>query len=99
MKFGWLTLVIVMAAGAATAQAPAQKPRNVIIFVAAGLRYGIVNKDTSPTLYQVQQQGVDFRNSHSLYPTVTTANASSIAMGHGIGDTGEWSNGLYFGED
>ena len=78
------------------AQTAPQKPRNVIIFVADGLRYGIVNKDTAPTLQAIRENGVDFQNSHSLYPTVTTANASAIAMGHGIGDTGEWSNGLYF---
>jgi arylsulfatase A-like enzyme len=72
----------------------AEKPRNVIIFVADGLRYGIVNHDTAPTLAAIQSNGVDFRNSHSLYPTVTTANASAIATGHGIGDTGEWSNSL-----
>lgn len=72
----------------------ADKPRNVIVFVADGLRYGIVNPDTAPTLADIQANGVDFRNSHSLYPTVTTVNASAIATGHGIGDTGEWSNAL-----
>ena len=89
-----LLLVLAMAASA-TAGTPG---RNVIVFVADGLRYGIVNADTAPTLAAIQATGVDFRNSHSLYPTVTTANASAIATGHGIGDTGEWSNGLYFGE-
>jgi len=87
-----------LAAGAALADAP-QKPRpekrNVIIFVADGLRYGIVNADTAPTLNAIRQNGVDFKNSHSLYPTVTTVNASAIATGHGIGDTGEWANALY----
>jgi arylsulfatase A-like enzyme len=72
----------------------ADKPRNVIIFVADGLRYGIVNHDTAPTFADIQKNGVDFRNSHSVYPTVTTANASAIATGHGIGDTGEWSNAI-----
>ncbi len=75
----------------------AHKPRNVVIFVADGLRYGIVNSDTAPTFAEIQHDGVDFANSHSLYPTVTTANASVIATGHGIGDTGEWSNSLYAG--
>ena len=72
-------------------------PRNIVIFVADGLRYGIVSPETAPTLAQIQHEGVDFANSHSLYPTVTTANASVIATGHGIGDTGEWSNSLYTG--
>lgn len=70
------------------------KARNVVIFVADGLRYGIVKPETAPTLARIQHEGVDFRNSHSLYPTVTTTNASVIATGHGVGDTGEWSNSL-----
>jgi arylsulfatase A-like enzyme len=84
---------------AATAHAETQKPRNVIVFVADGLRYGIVNKDTAPTLYDIQQNGVDFRNSHSVYPTVTTVNASVIATGHAPGDTGEYANNMYWGLD
>jgi len=73
-------------------------PRNIVIFVADGLRYGIVNADTAPTFAAIRRDGVDFANSHALFPTVTTANASVIAMGHGIGDTGEWSNSLYMGK-
>jgi arylsulfatase A-like enzyme len=82
------------AADPAVAAAPARKPHNVIIFVADGLRYGIVNKETAPTLAAIQATGVDFRNSHAMYPTVTTVNASAIATGHGIGDTGEFANSL-----
>ena len=40
---------------------------------------------------------MDFTNSHSLYPTVTTVNASAIATGHYIGDTGDFGNTLYVG--
>jgi arylsulfatase A-like enzyme len=40
---------------------------------------------------------VDFQNSHSLYPTVTTVNASAIATGHYIGDTGDFGNVIYVG--
>lgn len=85
---------------AASAHAePAKAPRNVVVFVADGLRYGIVNKDTAPTFYAIQQNGVDFRNSHSVYPTVTTVNASVIATGHGPGDTGEYANNMYWGPE
>ena len=85
-------------AAPAAAAAPAAK-RNIVIFVADGLRYGIVNADTAPAFFAVKREGVDFRNSHSLYPTVTTANASVIATGHGVGDTGEWANSLYVGSE
>ena len=77
----------------ATAQAPA--PHNVIIFVADGLRYGSVEPGNMPHMARLKAEGVDFTNSHSLYPTVTTVNASAIATGHYIGDTGDFGNTLY----
>ena len=45
----------------------------------------------------LKAKGVDFANSHALYPTVTTANASAIATGHYLGDTGDFGNTLWFG--
>jgi hypothetical protein len=71
--------------------------RNVIIFVADGLRSESVNQDDAPTLWGVRQAGVDFRNSHALFPTFTTPNASAIATGHYLGDTGDFSNTVYVG--
>jgi type I phosphodiesterase/nucleotide pyrophosphatase len=71
--------------------------RNVIIFVADGLRNGSVNQSDAPTLYALRQLGVDFPNSHALFPTFTTPNASAIATGHYLGDTGDFSNTLYLG--
>jgi hypothetical protein len=43
----------------------------------------------------VRDKGVNFRNSHSLFPTFTTANASALATGHYLGDTGDFSNTIY----
>jgi arylsulfatase A-like enzyme len=77
------------------AQAPS--PRNAIIFVADGLRSVSVNETDAPTLYSVGQTGVSFVNSHSLFPTFTTANGSAIATGHYLGDTGDFSNTIYAG--
>ena len=37
------------------------------------------------------------RNSHSLFPTFTTPNASAIATGHLLGDTGDFGNTIYAG--
>ncbi len=71
--------------------------RNVIIFVTDGLRYGSVNSEDAPTLYQLRQQGTNFSNSHAVFPTFTTPNASAIATGHYLGDTGDFSNSLYPG--
>jgi len=81
-----------------TPATPATAPRrNVILFVADGLRRGSVTPDVMPTLYRIRTEGVDLRNSHSVYPTVTTANASAIATGHGLGDTGDFGNVIYPG--
>jgi arylsulfatase A-like enzyme len=71
--------------------------RNIVIFVADGLRYGSVEPGNMPNLFRVKTEGVDFTNSHSLYPTITTVNASAIATGHYIGDTGDFGNTLYTG--
>ena len=40
---------------------------------------------------------MSLRNSHSLFPTFTTANASGMATGHALGDTGDFSNTIYAG--
>jgi arylsulfatase A-like enzyme len=76
---------------------PAAPRRNVIIFVADGLRHGSVNETDAPTLSMIRKQGVYFSNSHSLFPTFTTANASAIATGHLLGDTGDFSNDIWVG--
>jgi arylsulfatase A-like enzyme len=89
-------LLLGLCASPALAQAPA--PHNVIIFVADGLRYGSVEPGNMPNLAKLKSEGVDFTNSHSLYPTVTTVNASAIATGHYIGDTGDFGNTLYVGQ-
>jgi arylsulfatase A-like enzyme len=84
----------------ATASTPASDPRtqhNLIIFIADGLRHDSVNRTDAPTLLALRERGVHFSNSHSLYPTLTTANASAIATGHYLGDTGDFSNAEYVG--
>ncbi len=94
---------VIAAAGALAAAfllstAAQAAPRNVIIFVADGLRAHSVTPETAPALAAVRRDGVDFANSHSLYPTVTTPNASAIATGHLLGDTGDFGNNIFVGE-
>jgi predicted AlkP superfamily pyrophosphatase or phosphodiesterase len=71
--------------------------RNVILFVADGLRQGSVNDEDAPTMSLLRKRGVFFSNSHSLFPTLTTPNASAIATGHYLEDTGDFGNALYTG--
>ena len=95
----WLTVLGACALVAALVlAATALKPRhNIIIFVADGLRYEAVNPVDAPEMSRLRAEGVDFANSHSLFPTVTTANASAIATGHLLGDTGDYANSNYLG--
>ena len=84
-------------ASAAFAQPPAAPPHNVVLFVADGLRFRVVDDPTAPTMAAIAREGVSLRNSHALFPTFTTANASAMATGHMLGDTGDFSNTIYTG--
>lgn len=81
--------LMALSAGMAFAQ------NNLILFVPDGLRGGIVTADTAPAMAEVRDKGVNFRNSHSLFPTFTMANGSAMATGHYLGDTGTFSNTIY----
>ena len=74
-----------------------ERPHNIVLFVPDGLRALAVNAESAPTLAGVRDRGVNFRNPHSLVPTLTTANASAMATGHYFGDTGNFANTLYAG--
>ena len=76
---------------------PCHAQQNVILFVADGLRAAAVTPERAPTFARIRDTGVNFSNSHSVYPTITTSNASVIATGHLIGDTGDFGNVFYTG--
>jgi len=85
---------IVLTVQVSTAQE--RKLHNVILFVADGLRALSVTPDGAPTA-GLRDKGINFKNSHSIFPTFTTANASAFATGHFLGDTGDFSNTIYAG--
>ena len=87
--------LVALAASAASAQNAT--PRNLILFVPDGLRGRIVTPQTAPAMAEVRDKGVNFKNSHSLFPTFTMANGSAMASGHYLGDTGTFSNTIYTG--
>src|SRR5580700_11734186 len=94
--------IVLLSAGltllsAGTAFAQNNTPHNLILFVPDGLRARIVTPETAPAMAEVRDKGVNFRNSHSMFPTFTTANASAMATGHYLGDTGDFSNTIYTG--
>jgi hypothetical protein len=69
----------------------------LILFIPDGLRGRIVTPQTAPAMAELRDKGVNFRNSHSLFPTFTMANGSAMASGHYLGDTGTFSNTIYTG--
>jgi len=87
--------LITLSASAASAQNAT--PRNLILFIPDGLRGKIVSAQTAPAMAEVRDKGVNFKNSHSLFPTFTMANGSAMASGHYLGDTGTFSNTIYTG--
>jgi predicted AlkP superfamily pyrophosphatase or phosphodiesterase len=65
------------------------EPNHHLLLVLDGLRPDYVTPEVMPNLYGLGQSGVVFTNHHSVYPTVTRVNASSISTGayperHGI---------------
>src|SRR3974390_2762619 len=81
----------------AVAQTQAGLPHNVVLFISDGLRARMVDDQTAPTMAAIARDGVSLRNGHALFPTFTTANASAMATGHLLGDTGDFSNTIYAG--
>ena len=92
--FGLCWMLALGAAAPATAADPAH---NIVLFVPDGLRALIVSQEIAPTMAAIRDKGVNFKNPHSLFPTFTTPNASAMATGHYLGDTGDFSNTIYSG--
>lgn len=88
---GLMTLVVL------TASAEASQMRNLVLFVPDGLRALKVTPQTAPAMAELRDKGVNFANSHSLFPTFTMPNASALAAGHYFGDSGIFSNTIYTG--
>jgi arylsulfatase A-like enzyme len=70
---------------------------NVVLFVPDGLRAGIVTPEIAPAFSEIRDKGVNFANSHSLFPTFTMPNSSGMATGHYLGDTSIFGNNIYAG--
>ncbi len=69
--------------------------RFVIVFVVDGLRPDAITLDGTPTLHRLRSEGVEFTNSHAVFPTVTRVNAAAIGTGMHPGSTGILGNQMY----
>ncbi len=80
------SLFFLCTAGFAHAQSPATLN---LVFVLDGLRPDSITEADTPTLYRLRKEGVAFQNTHSVFPTVTRVNSTSLGTGsyparHGI---------------
>ena len=57
------------------------KAKHVVLVVWDGMRPDFVNETNAPTLWKLAREGVNFRNHHSVYPTLTSVNATALATG------------------
>jgi predicted AlkP superfamily pyrophosphatase or phosphodiesterase len=73
----------------------APKGRLTLVFVLDGLRPDSINAEDTPHLQTLREQGVSFSASHSVIPTVTRANAASLATGTYPARHGIIGNNLY----
>ena len=69
--------------------------RFVIVFVVDGLRPDAITAEDTPTLLRLRAEGVDFTNSHAVFPTVTRVNAAALSTGTQPGTNGLLGNQMY----
>ena len=66
-----------------------------MVLVLDGMRPDSITPDETPHLWRLRQEGVKFLNGHSVFPTVTRANATAIATGTYPDRNGIFGNTLY----
>jgi arylsulfatase A-like enzyme len=70
-------------------------PSRHLLIVIDGLRPDYVTPEVMPNLAALGRRGVVFRRHHSIYPTVTRVNASSISTGAYPGTHGLLGNSVF----
>src|SRR5215471_2340513 len=66
-----------------------------IVVVLDGLRPDAITPEETPNLWRLRQEGVNFTSSHSVFSTVTRANATAIGTGALPGRHGVVGNSQY----
>ena len=74
-------LLAVAAVAGASPPASAGRATLNIVLVLDGLRPDAITPEDTPNLWRLRQEGVNFTNSHSVFPTVTRVNATAIGTG------------------
>ena len=76
-------------------RAEAQDRPLVIVLVIDGFRPDLISNEVTPNLFRLKQEGTWGENAHSVFPTVTRVNASSISTGTVPSVHGIVSNSMY----
>ncbi|MGI8820533.1 MAG: alkaline phosphatase family protein [Chthoniobacterales bacterium] len=97
-RFGIL-LRVALCAFAASPMAAEPEGRgeatHVVLVAWDGMRPDFVSPENTPALWQLAQRGVTFRNHHSVYPSLTSVNATALATGVYPGRSGVLGNYEY----
>jgi predicted AlkP superfamily pyrophosphatase or phosphodiesterase len=88
---------VLLAALAASPAAAGNAVLNLVL-VLDGLRPDSITPEETPNLWRLRQEGVNFINSHSVFPTVTRVNATAIATGLYPDRNGIFGNTIYVRE-
>src|SRR6516165_6023877 len=88
-------LLSMLASIAAPLPADAGRATLNIVLVLDGLRPDAITAEETPNLWKLRREGVDFVNSHSVFPTVTRVNATAISTGTTPGRNGMVGNSIY----
>src|ERR1700749_5141622 len=99
MRLSFASAVMATVAATLTA-APASggKATLNLVFVLDGLRPDSITAEETPHLWRLRQEGVNFLNGPSVFPTVTRTNATAIATGTYPDRNGMFGNTLYVRE-
>src|SRR5262245_26978705 len=90
--------IVVLSLAVGTAVAAEHLPGKAglnVVFILDGLRPDSINPEDTPSLFKLRQEGVNYLNGHSVFPTVTRVNATAMATGTYPGKNGIVGNTLY----
>jgi predicted AlkP superfamily pyrophosphatase or phosphodiesterase len=79
----------------ALATAQSNQERHIVVVVWDGMRPDFVSEQNTPALWKLSQEGVTFRNHHSVYPSATNVNGTALVTGVYPNKNGILANHVY----
>ncbi|MBA2585675.1 MAG: alkaline phosphatase family protein [Chthoniobacterales bacterium] len=81
LTVSWCAICAIFAPALSAATKDTAHERHVVLLVWDGMRPDFVGQKTTPTLWQLAHEGVQFQNHHAVYPTSTEVNGAALATG------------------